>query len=258
MFGEWALNQISVYTPGFWLLASLVGSLVVLYAERRWTRLRWRMVWAAHRVLIPYLGLLLGGLSPRLMGLNRLDWNAGLSIGLILMFAVTLLLILVRATVDLPDPWEKQQRGRAGHAHAGNAPVGAASVSGGAGGATQLPVRQSLLATMAIAGVREFQWVFLRGAIWEMSLTLPTPPEVPGYWAVWLAAALVLVEVLARRLSFAHSIFQLVILVCTSVLFFYTLNFWLCWVLHAIAQIIAAPTALPRAMPHIGWGRAPR
>jgi hypothetical protein len=36
----------------------------------------------------------------------------------------------------------------------------------------------------------------------------------------------------------------LVALTTTSILFFYTRNFWLCWILHVTVQLIATPPAL--------------
>jgi hypothetical protein len=247
MFGEWVLNQMTTpRAPGFWLLISVIGGLIVIYLEAHRPQAQPRLLAAAHRVLIPYLGLVLGGLSPRLMGLNRIDWSAGLGIGLLLIFAVTALLILVRATVDLPDTTEESRSRREDDA------TRVADV-------TSHPIRPFILhpstfILIVTCGVREFHWAFLRGAWWELLLTTPAPPEQPGYWAIWLATVFVLVELLFRRLSFAHTIFQIAIHICTGILFFYTLNFWLCWLLHTIAQFIAAPRALGVTIPRVQWG----
>lgn len=252
MFGEWMIDQMTPRSPGFWLLMSLITGAAVLYLERIWPRARWRPVWAIQRVLIPYLGLVLGGLSPRLLGFSQIDWTAGLGIGLVLIFAVTMLLLLVRATVDLPDigegaPLRPPDRPEA---NAGDGPAAPP------GNLAALPKPgewwQSLLTTVGICGVREFHWVFLRGAIWELLLHMPGSPAVPGYWAVWLAGLVVLGELVVRRLSFAHNVFQVVTLICTGILYFYTLNFWLCWLLHTIAQVIAAPSSLQRPLPRLG------
>lgn len=262
MFAEWTINQMTPQSPGFWLILSLVSSLIILVLESLWPKSPWRSIWAGQRILIPYLGLVLGGLSPRLLGLSQLDWTVGLGIGLVLIFAVTMLLLLVRATVDLPDASEVRRN--APPPTQSPTPQSTTLQSTTSPTGVQLPGASPFLLdgawwrelgrTVLITGSREFHWVFLRGALWEIFLVLPNAPTTPGYWAIWLAAALVLLELLLRRLSFAHTIFQLVILICTSILFFYTLNFLLCWALHTIAQIIVAPQALRRPLPRVHWG----
>jgi hypothetical protein len=97
------------------------------------------------------------------------------------------------------------------------------------------------------SGAGEFHWVFLRGALWEIFLSLPEPLELPGYWAIWSAALIAAVELFASRPGFVQGLVQMTTLITTSVLFFYTRNFWLCWALHAAVQLIGSPgTHLPR------------
>ncbi len=55
-------------------------------------------------VLIPYLGLLVGGLSPRLMGISNLDWLPSIGLGLGFIFVVLVLLLLVRAATERESP----------------------------------------------------------------------------------------------------------------------------------------------------------
>ena len=102
----------------------------------------------------------------------------------------------------------------------------------------------TLSSTLLWTGIEQFHWCVLRGALWEMILTLATPPELPNYWAVWVAAGIILLELLLLRPGFYPLIIQLVALTTTSILFFYTRNFWLCWVLHACVQLFTAPPSL--------------
>lgn len=222
----WLGFQFSPQAPGFWLLLSLLVTALLISARAYLPARHYRLLWIGHWLLIPYLGMLLGSLSPRLLGLSGIDWLAGLSLGLGLFFAVVVILVLVRATVDLSDPVTGM---------AGTAPTAPGSGWRAAGNA--------LLAS----GATEFHWVFLRGAIWEIFLSRPEPLALPGYWAVWAAALLAAGEILAMRSSFIPRLLQMTTLLVTSILFFYTRNFWLCWLMHSAIQLIGSPsTPLPR------------
>ena len=95
------LTLFSLQAPGTWLLLSLIASiLLLLLTQQIATDWRDRLtigLWIG----IPYVGLLLGGLSPRLIGLNAIDWVASLGLGLGLLFIMVLLLMLVRSTTHL-------------------------------------------------------------------------------------------------------------------------------------------------------------
>ena len=73
---------------------------------------------------------------------------------------------------------------------------------------------------------------------------LPNPPELVGYWAIWCAAGIILIELLLFRPGFFPLLIQLVALMTTSILFFYTRNFWLCWAMHVTVQLMTAPPAM--------------
>src|SRR4051794_29589192 len=93
---------LSLQAPGIWLLFSIITSLLSLILWQR-AQPHWRapfviVIWIG----IPYLGLLLGGLSPRLLGLSNIDWFISLGLGLGLIFVMLLLLMLVRATMSVP------------------------------------------------------------------------------------------------------------------------------------------------------------
>ncbi len=212
---EWFIGQLSPMQPGFWLVVSFVmAGLVGMVASRLLPAHASRWVNMGRWVLIPYLGLLVGGLSPRLLGLSDIDWVAGLGLGVGLIFAIWLLLALVRATLH------REVRAEETTADA------------------KIPLARALLEEIVWAGALEFHWVFLRGAVWELLLTLPTPPEVPNYWSIWLASALALPEIFVRHKStYQRFVFGL-LLITTAILFFYTRNFFLCWMLHASAVLL--------------------
>lgn len=222
MATSWISTQFSPDAPGFWLIVGILGT-TLLISSQPYIPWRWRApVWFAHWLLIPYLGLLVGGLSPRLLGLAGHDWLAGLGLGLGLIFAVVILLTIGRAITDLGLPTENEAD-KAEPAHLG---------------------WHTISNTLLWSGIEQFHWVFLRGGIWETLQTLPNPPELAGYWAIWCAAGVVLIELLLLRPRFYSLLIQLVSLTTTSILFFYTRNFWLCWVMHAAVQLLTTPPAL--------------
>lgn len=218
---EWLVAQLTPLAPGFWLLIGLLTTALLLSSQAMiapvWRTRLWAILW----LMTPYLGLLSGGLSPRLIGLSGIDWTVSLGLGLGIVFAVILLLTLVRTLL----------------------------VMGEAQSTTGAHARHNLGNTILWSGLTQFHWSFLRGAVWESLLTLPNPPELPGYWAVWIAAGLVVAQLLWARPGFAVLLVQLAILTTTSILFFYTHNFWLCWVLHVAVQLIAAPSLAPLLTP---------
>jgi hypothetical protein len=222
MTAEWLFAQLSLHAPGSWLLLSFTATMVVAIFGRYWTLRQRRRIHATLTLLIPYGGLLFGGLSPRLMGLVGVDWQASLSLGLGLFFALIVLLILVRAAVSLAAP---------------SPPPAPNDVSPHTIAANWRP----LATTLVESGIEELHWAFLRGAFWELFLTLPTPPGLPAYWAVWTAAALAAVEIVVQKNGWLQRLISIAILMMTSILFFYSRNFWLCWMLHLAAQLIIAP-----------------
>ena len=221
----WLAAQFTPTAPLFWLAVGLLTTALVLSLQDYISPL-WRgRVWFAHWLLIPYLGLLAGGLSPRLLGLANIDWLASLGLGVGLLFGVTALLVFVRAVVDLGDPADMTGPRRF---------LGVLTRPG-----------WRIFAGLALwSGIEQFHWAFLRGGLHETLLTLPTPPALPGYWAIWGAAGIILVEVLWARRDLAHLVIQLATLLTTSILFFYTHNFWLCWILHVLVRWIASPPGL--------------
>lgn len=224
----WLVAELNPQSPAFWLLISFVVTVVLgaLHFRYRSAWVQW--LWIGQWILIPYCGLLLGGLSPRLMGLSNLDWVATLGLGSGLLFVLLVLLVAVRAAVGFTEtlPPQTQQSTPVevpGADHTENA---------------HAPVWHFIALVILLSGAQEFHWAFLRGAVWEILLKAPNQPELPAYWAIWIAAFFVFLETALRRPSFEQWLLQITVLATTSILFLYTRNFWLCWILHSAAILI--------------------
>lgn len=228
---QWLLTQLTVFAPGLWLLLTIAVTLAL--------SLVWGVIPASSKnvlviarfVALPYIGLLVGGLSPRFMGLTGLDWLVSFSLGVGLILLILLALSLARITVAIANPLN----------YHGVQPSIASPTSSSP--ASHLP--QSSFFAAAIyqiyrSGAEEFHWAFLRGAIWELLLSSPTPPTLPIYWAIWGAALVALPDIWLTRQVPLHRLLKVVVLITTSILFLYTRNFWLCWMLHAAGWAILA------------------
>ena len=69
---------------------------------------------------------------------------------------------------------------------------------------------------------------------------------LPAYWATWGAALLILPDLILQREQTPARLVRVAILVATSVLYIYTRNFWLCWILHALPALMFAGVPLAR------------
>ncbi len=233
---QWIITEIRPQSPILWLLVTLVLTTALAVAWWRTGSPRVTWLWIALWILVPYVGLVLGGLSPRLMGLAYLDWPATLGLGTGLVFIMLALLAVVRIAVEWPDTTSSQ----------GSIPSGeTAEETGVPSGTTRAPLLRTnvyawrtVIPILLLSGAEEFHWVFLRGALWESLLMAPSAPELPAYWAIWIAALWVLAETALRGPSFEQWLVQIAVLTATSILFLYTRNFWLCWMLHGAAVLI--------------------
>lgn len=209
---------INPFDAGFWLVIDLVVG-ACFWISIRYLAPRWRnLAIAARWLLIPYIALISGGLSPRLMGLTSVDWRSSLALGVGLVAATTGLLLLVLATVA------SAERGAA-------EPLGFAD-SHPAGPASRV---YSVLAS----GAEEWHWVFLRACLTALALAGFGAEVTSGYWAIWLAALLALPEALLAAPNTTVRLFRTIALVSTTILFLFVRNFWLCWALHASIMLFA-------------------
>lgn len=223
------LAQFSFQAPGSWLVFSLVLSLLLLSLKSQLPQSWYERLTAVAWFFIPYLGLLLGGLSPRLMGLSDIDWLVSLGFGAGLILVIILLLILVRATTEGSIHTRQGENSQAltGLVHY---PI-----------QSQTAPLHMLLQQSIKNGIEEFHWCFVRAAVWELIQTAPKAPTLPAYWAIWTAAALVAPEACLRQTTAVQRLFSLIVLMATTILFFYTRNFWLCWLLHVAAKFVIKP-----------------
>lgn len=217
--------------PLSWLLVSLIGGcgLFIFYYR---IPLPYRpLLRNARWIVIPYLGLLTGGVSPRLMGLTGINWFASFGVGLVLMGGILVLLVLVRSVTAFSGATLRPARMPGTQTRANPTARTAAAI----------PV--SLLAI----GAEEFHAAFLRSTLWEICLALPWLAPQAGYWAAWPALLLALPEAMRYQTTFAQRLCKGVLLLTTTVLFLFTRNFWLSWLLHILGWMLLAPSAIADA-----------
>ncbi len=117
-------------------------------ALRLWPGLAQRAGWlsALRWLAVPYVGLLVGGLSPRRMGLSQIDWLAGAGWGVGMILALLGLLWLIQSG-DL-------------NLHKSRATAGT------------IPQPGPASFVVLISGLQEFHWAFLRGGLWSLLRTM--------------------------------------------------------------------------------------
>lgn len=191
---EWIRLQLSLNAPGLWLLFSLIAGAFIVAIDRHlppWGRRADYVRWAklARWVLIPYWGLLIGSLSPQLIGLTNINWPATFGLGLSVTFFVLILLIFVRSTVDMTDdghPLSPRQPSGVPPASYTIAPVSTTTLPAPKSASPSDTVARwgTAIQLIIMAGAEEFHWAFLRGGLWDILLTLPAAPVAPGHSAV--------------------------------------------------------------------------
>lgn len=200
--------------PGFWLVVAFLAAIVLLVA-RHYVPAPWR-AWLApvYWFLIPYLALVAGAVSPRLMGLYYIDWRTTFQVGAGLLLVIGLLAVLAWLFV-LP----RDESGR---------------------GAS----RSQRVLWIGLAGAEEWFWCFLRAALWEVAWVGPQAGVAPLYSAVWGAALLAMPLVLLLQENGRLRLVKVTILVVTTVVFLFTRNFWLCWLTHAALALLFTPAVV--------------
>ena len=207
---SWFAAQLHPGAPGLWLVLDLLFALGLLLAGSWILATRQRLLRALRLLLVPWLALLAGAISPQWMGMAGVDWQVGLTLGLGFVLVMLALLGLTHLSVREP-----------------HLPPAARA--------------ESSLDVALAAGLEQFHWAFQRGALLILMPTWPGALEAPAYWAIWIATLLALPGIWLHRQGLTR-LYALVALVGTAILFFYTRNFWLCWVLHAGVMLVGGAT----------------
>lgn len=213
--------------PLGWLGVSFLCGLCLMALFQQMPSSYHRPLRNARWIIIPYLGLLTGGISPRLLGLTGINWSASFGFGLVLIGSVLVIIIIVRSMMAFS----------------------LASVPTSASAATPASFAQRgsytprfPLAFLTI-GAEEFHLAFLRSASWELLLAWPLFPVQANYWAAWIALVLALPEALHYQTTVTQRLCKGALLVTTTVLFIFTRNLWLSWLLHLLGWTLLAPAA---------------
>ena len=181
------------------------------------------LVWMIWLIGPGYAALLLGLLSPRLMGLSQIDLGTGLGFGAL--FAALSLGVLLAAGLTY-------RRTR----HTGS-PY--SSLGQAVGASVRLVLE---------AGSLQWHWAFYRSAIIAAAAGMGL--SSPVYWGAWLAVGWICLEgalspFLWRDLRTPGlaeiRMLRGVLLFATTVVYLLSRNFWLTWALHALTTVILEP-----------------
>lgn len=215
----WLVDELLPNAPGFWLIIDLLAGALLWFAVAR-IPLRWQSLARIVRwLLIPWLALMFGAIAPQAMGITHISWQNTLTVGLGIVLTIFVLLAAVRYTLRTT---EAPPSGQTPLVPETNAPL--------------IPFFAALF-----HGAEQFHWCFQRAVLGALLAGAPWAMETPGYWAIWLATLLALPGVLQYRKGTVR-LHALIALLGTAILFFYTRNFWLCWLLHAGIMILAGST----------------
>lgn len=220
------LTRLSLAIPILWIAVSLITSLAVAIIRRKWTASQQYWVDNARWVLIPYIALLSGHLSPRLMGLTEFNWLSSISIGagFITVVAILLTLVLNNGT-DLLQ--------------ANQIPHGGQTQPDSSLGTTQ---QGKTAAQLIVSGAaQQFHWAFLRSALWETLLRIGFTSPAAVNLGIWVGSLIAALELLLHKRNTVQRLVDLTTLLLTTILFFYTRNLWLCWVLHIMVSFLLKP-----------------
>jgi hypothetical protein len=181
------------------------------------------LVWVIWLIGPGYVALIMGLLSPRLMGLSQIDLGTGLGLGaLFAAFSVGVLLaagLTYRRTRHTGSPY--------------------ASLGQAVGASVRLVLE---------SGALQWHWAFYRSAIIAAAAGMGL--SSPVYWGAWLAVGWICLEGALSpflwhdlRTPGAAEIRMLrgVLLFATTVVYLLSRNFWLTWALHAVAIVILEP-----------------
>ena len=261
--------------PAAWLLFSFVA--LVLAANVAWLVVRRRVAGPAFRqgplaavswlalslfyLLVPFVALQRGVLSPYALGLTEINWPATLSNGMVLA-GLTVAGVLFG--------WLVYRRARLDESPVGERVGDDLQATG--------PLPGGLMRLFAVlrapldAALEQWHWAFYRAAAigWLMlPIGLPSAPFAdhvlqglqaePLYWGAWLGLAFAGLEWALDPFARARlrrtgerevSLRRAALAVATTGLFVLTRNFWLCLAVHVAVETLAVgwfPLFLPPA-----------
>lgn len=238
---EYPLPVKSLWQPPLgWLGASILAGLCLLLLYQQVPPIYRRSLRNARWLVIPFLGLITGGISPRFMGLTGINWFSSFGYGLVLIGGVLLILTLVRSVMALslaaaPAIPAPVMLPPTGHPRRIPTPVDSSR---------QQHYALSFSNAFFNLGAEEFHLAFLRSAIWEIFLTTTPALLQVNYWAAWTALLLAIPELLFYQNTATARLCKGALLTATTVLFIFTRNFWLSWLLHLLGWMVLAPSAL--------------
>lgn len=227
--GAWVAGSIAIYALAglvLWLgqrRGGLQSGLAGVLGSPGGTLLGWlaRLIW----LIGPgYAALLLGVVSPRLMGLSQIEIGAGLGQGVILALVALGLLALAVVGYRRAQP--------SGQVYASRAD------------------RVSVSARLALeAGGLQWQWAFFR-AVLIAAIVQRGGAGDPVYLGAWLTVVLVTLEGVLNPLLWRDlrtpglagpRLLRAAILVVTTQIYLLSGNFWLGWAFHAAAVVLLEP-----------------
>lgn len=198
-----------------WVVLEIFVTLAWLFFQFKIAKNWYAIARLLRLCIIPYLALLLGQISPRGMGLAGYDWSSSLSLGSLLVVAMFTLWIGVRAASDAPSAEVAEQSALS---------------------TNSLSTWSEKGLLFLLAGGLEFNWIFWRTICTQVLGTWLVPMQSPAYWGIAIATMIVLPDTLRATSSQVTRIMNVAILIATSVLFLFTRNYWLCWILHLLLR----------------------
>jgi hypothetical protein len=180
-----------------------------------------------------YVTLLIGLLSPSLMGLTQIDWGAPFVLGL--GFAALSLIVLLAAGLAYRRSFQHHPERR--------------SLPGAIDESVRLVLE---------AGGLQWHWAFYRCV--AITFLQTTDVLEPTYWGTWLAVAIIALEGLLNPLLWRdlgrpglaeRRILRAILLIVTSVLYLISRNFWLAWAFHAASISVLEPRFFPEMEPGV-------
>ena len=207
--------------PILWILLSILLSVFLNGIRLRISSGLYQYLKLGRWAIVPYLALVSGHVSPRLMGITDLDWALGLGIGVGIVLGLLLLVVIANVTAGA-------EVNRAFYRSIPENPRPSD---------VALPSKWIWVAIQACT--EEVHWLFLRAALWETLLFFPQLADTSAsYVAVWVAGTIALIETSLHSTLGTEWVWSLTTLLLSSVLYLYTRNIYLCCMLHVGLAIV--------------------